>query len=280
MQHLPLPVPAADDEAVVNKLAKDPFWTPHQAAWIAAYQAYHASGGSPFSVQPHNFGPGISDRQYALYSSRKKSGVLKKMRRKKGLKSCPVCGSPVTGDLDHYLPRDVYPEFSIMRANLVPACTHCNSGVKGATVHGGNPRRFIHPYFDAWATQPIWHVEIVPPYRAATFKPLPLPGLPPPQDDIVDFHLENVLGTQFHLSMHNYWSSLPGQLKLRDEVLTIATVTQQIDLELAVAVLAGGVNSWQAALLRGLRGDPAAIQHLQQEAFAAVLPPMVPAPVP
>lgn len=274
MQHLPLPVAAAEDEAVVNKLARTASWTPHQADWIAAYQAYQANGGSPFAIDPHDFGPGVADLQYALYDSRSRSGELGRMRRKAGLKSCPVCGSPVTGDLDHYLARNTYPEFSIMRANLVPACRHCNSGAKGTTVHGGDPRRFIHPYFDPWAAQAIWFVEIVPPYKAATFKPRPVPGLPAPQGEIVEFHLENVLGTQFHLSMATYWSSLPGQLKIRDPELTIVSVTQQIDQELRVALHSGGTNCWQAALLRGIRDDVAAIDHLRQEAIAAVLPPM------
>lgn len=276
MQHLPLPVTAAADEAEVNKLAKDAFWQPHQAAWIAAYQTYQANGGSPFAVVAHNFGPGIGDRQYALYDNRKNSGELKRMRKKEGLKSCPFCGSPVTGSLDHYLPRDLYREFSIMRANLVPACMHCNSSTKGTTVHGVNPRRFIHPYFDAWAAGVLWFVEIVPPYKAATFKPRPMPALPAPQDQIVAFHLDNVLGTQFGLSMDTQWSSLPGQIKLRDPNLTTASVTTQLLQELRVAYHAGGENCWLAALLRGILGDPGAIEHMRQEAIAAPMPPLPP----
>jgi hypothetical protein len=209
MQYLPLPVKPEDDEAVVKKLGEDPAWTPHEAKWIAAYKTYQASKGSPFIVTAHDFGPGIGELQYKLYDTRKGSGVLLRMRRKANLKSCPVCGSPVTGSLDHYLPRALYREFSIMRANLVPACMHCNSSSKGSTVHGGDPKRFIHPYFDNWAANVLWYVEIIPPYRAATFAPRPMPGLPAPRDEIVAFHLWNVLGTQFKLSMETAWSSLP-----------------------------------------------------------------------
>lgn len=274
MQHLPLPVTTDADEAVITKLAEAATWKPHKDDWIAAYRAYQANRGSPFAVDPHDFGPGVHDRQYKLYDTRKNSGELGRMRRKAGLKSCPVCGSPVTGDLDHYLARKIYPEFSIMRANLVPACRHCNSGVKGQKIHGGNPRRFIHPYFDRWAEQAIWYVEIVPPYKAATFRPRPLPGLLVPQNEIVAFHLENVLGTQFHLSMATEWSSLPGQVKRRDPELTAESVTRQVCLELSVALHAKGTNSWQAALLRGLQGDAAATEHLRQEAIAAPIPPL------
>lgn len=278
MQHLPLPVIAAADEAEVNKLAKQAYWQPHHAAWIAAYQTYQANAGSPFAVVAHDFGLGVGERQYALYDSRRKSGELKRMRKKAGLKSCPVCGSPVTGSLDHYLPRDLYREFSIMRANLVPACMHCNSSTKGTTVHGGDPRRFIHPYYDSWAANVLWFVEILPPYKAATFKPQPVPGLPAPRDQIVAFHLENVLGTQFELSMATHWSSLPGQIKLRDPELTAASVLAQLQQELRVALHAGGSNCWLAALLRGILMSPGSIEHLRREAIAFQLPPMPPAP--
>lgn len=274
MHHLPLPATAAEDEAVVNKLAEDPCWAPHAADWIAAYQTYRASGGSPFSITALDLSADLHSRKYNLYDTRGGSGPLLRIRRTKGLKSCPVCGSPVTGSLDHYLPRDIYPEFSIMRANLVPACMHCNSGVKGKTVHGGDPRRFIHPYFDQWASQALWFVEIVPPYEAARFVPRPLPNLPAPQDEIVTFHLANVLGMQFQLSMATSWSSLPGQLKMRDAELTTGSVLHQLDLELRVARHAGGDNSWQAALLRGISANALAIEHLRQEAIAAEMPPL------
>lgn len=277
MQHLQLPVSAADDEAVVNTLAKDARWAPHQAAWIAAYRAYHASGGSPFAVNAHDFGPGVGDLQYRLYDTRKNSGELKRMRTKAGLKSCPLCGSPVTGSLDHYLPRDKYREFSIMRANLVPACMHCNSSSKGTTVHGGGQKRFIHPYYDTWAANVLWRVEVVPPYKAATFRPHPMPGLPAPQGEIVAFHLENVLGTQFALSMETNWSSLPGQVKIRDPELTTGSVTAQLQQDLQVTGLAGGGNCWLAALLRGILANGDAIEHVRQQAIVAPLPPLAPA---
>ncbi|WP_156648560.1 hypothetical protein [Methylobacterium sp. Leaf108] len=163
-----------------------------------------------------------------------------------------------------------------MRANLVPACQHCNSGVKGTTVHGGDPRRFIHPYYDQWAAQAIWFIQIMTPYQAATFKPRPMPNLTVTQNDIVSFHLENVLGSQFHLSMATHWSSLPGQLKIRDPALTSESLKRQIDLELAVALHSTGQNGWQAALLRGIRGDAGAIEYLRREADATELPPMPP----
>lgn len=274
MQQLDLPVTAAADEAVVNLLAKDAFWKPHQAPWIAAYKAYQTACGSPFVITAHVFAPGVGKRQSELYDSRKTSGELKRMRQKTGLKSCPVCGSPVTGSLDHYLPRAQFREFSIMRANLIPSCMHCNSSSKGTTVHGGSPRRFIHPYYDTWADDDLWFVEVSRPYEAAKFTPRPTAGLPAPRDQIVAFHIENVLGTQFLLSMDTHWSSLPGQVKIRGSDLTTAGVTAHLEQDLLVARHASGDNSWPAALLRGILGDANAIEHIRVKAIAALMPPM------
>jgi hypothetical protein len=68
------------------------------------------------------------------------------------------------------------------------------------------------------------------------------------------------------------WSTLPGQIKLRDPILSLQSVTDQIGLELRVALMSRGVNSWQAALMRGILEEPAAIAHLLQEAIVALLP--------
>lgn len=160
-----------------------------------------------------------------------------------------------------------------MRANLVPACGACNSGMKGSLVKGDDPRRFIHPYFDVWATQEIWYVEIRPPYEAATFKPLPAPQLQTPHKQIVEFHLKNVLGKQFYHSMANEWSSLPGQLKLKDPKLTIVSIKELLEIELRCVKHSDGENCWKAALIRGILRNNAAIKYLKDQALVAPFPP-------
>lgn len=273
MQKLPLPITAADDEMVVKRLGKQSAWKAHEADWLNAYKRYQAKGGNPFDVTPAGFAAEIGKRQYELYDSRRNGGPLKRIREQSGLKSCPVCGSPVTGDLDHYLPRKIYPEFSIMRANLVPACTHCNSGSKGTMVSGTAPERFIHPYFDGWASGDLWFVAIAPPFEAATFKPKPLNVLSKARRLIVGFHLDNVLGKQFARSMETIWSNLPGQLKMRNPSLGESGLIDELQLELRVAAMSSGNNSWPAALLRGILQNEAALDYLAEQIALADLPP-------
>lgn len=264
MMKLPLPATPDEDKAVLTKICASPAWAPHKAAWEQAYDTYRLHGGDPHSVTPTNFGQGVSDLQYKLYDGRKRTKPLAGIRRQKGLLSCPMCGSLSTGSLDHYLPREVFSEFSIMRANLIPACTHCNSHEKGNTYIGPPPARFIHPYFDAWAHRPIWQVEIVPPYVAARFRPIPTPLVVPPNRQIVVFHLDNLLGTQFELSMSNWWSTLPELIRLRigGGPATLPIVAQAIADELHASLVTTGTNSWLSAAFRGLASDGGAVADL------------------
>lgn len=62
---------------------------------------------------------------------------------------CPFCGGlGVPANLDHYLPKDSFPQFSVLPVNLVPSCRDCNIGEKG-TYFAVNPEeQFLQPYVD------------------------------------------------------------------------------------------------------------------------------------
>jgi len=62
---------------------------------------------------------------------------------------CPFCGVSESGTLDHYLPKELYPEFSVFALNLVPSCAKCNTRKRTLIVdENTNVRYFLHPYFD------------------------------------------------------------------------------------------------------------------------------------
>ncbi|GKS88659.1 hypothetical protein [Acidovorax sp. SUPP2539] len=63
---------------------------------------------------------------------------------------CPFCGLSESSTLDHYLPKEKYPEFSIFPRNLVPSCGVCNTRKKDRILEDGTDvRMFLHPCFDA-----------------------------------------------------------------------------------------------------------------------------------
>lgn len=62
---------------------------------------------------------------------------------------CPFCGISESSTLDHYLPKEQYPEFSIFPKNLVPSCAICNTRKRDRILdEGTNVRMFLHPYYD------------------------------------------------------------------------------------------------------------------------------------
>ena len=62
---------------------------------------------------------------------------------------CPFCGISESSTLDHYLPKERYPEFSVFPNNLVPSCAVCNTRKRDRILDDGtNVRMFLHPCYD------------------------------------------------------------------------------------------------------------------------------------
>lgn len=62
---------------------------------------------------------------------------------------CPYCsGIGVSKNLDHYLAKKLYPQFSVLPANLVPACRDCNMGEKGDASAQHAEEQVIQPYLE------------------------------------------------------------------------------------------------------------------------------------
>lgn len=264
MKKLPLPS-AADDLDYLDRLCRSAPWTPHLGLWQSAYGDYRRNKGNPWKLKPKSFVPDVSAEQRALYKNRADTSWVSTIRHA-SLQSCPMCGSPVTGSVDHYLPKEEFPEFAMMAANLVPACIQCNSGAKGRTFQGSKPaERFIHPYFDAMADGTLWYTRIVPPFPAASFEAKPMPQFSGRTKARIVFHLENVLGPQFHRSAENWWATFPQYL--RDEVgtsdpITVREAKYHTARSLRTSILTSGVNSWKASFLRGILSDVNACRYL------------------
>lgn len=268
MWALELPITQAEEDKKLASILKSAaHFRPHETVWKKAYANYRAAKGDPWLVSASTFQPSIKAEQLELYTNRKNGGPIKRIRETKGIRCCPVCGSPSIGTLDHYLPKEDYPEFSVLASNLVPACGLCNSGAKGRTVKGSSsPERFIHPYFDRWAEEAVWQVEITPNYAAATFKAVPNPTLTGTAKTTITFHLGHVFGPQFHVQMATYWQELPEAVADHRDFLT--DLGQVWSDELKWSARSFGLNGWRTALIRGVIADAAAQSYLEQKALA------------
>lgn len=60
---------------------------------------------------------------------------------------CPLCSVRDADTIDHYLPKSLYPIFSVTPINLVPACSTCNTGKK-ISFPKDSSEQTLHPYYD------------------------------------------------------------------------------------------------------------------------------------
>jgi hypothetical protein len=62
---------------------------------------------------------------------------------------CQYCGiNHDATDFDHYLPKDLFAEFSTLALNLVPCCSRCNNLKHGAWLDENGTRMIVSFYFD------------------------------------------------------------------------------------------------------------------------------------
>lgn len=62
---------------------------------------------------------------------------------------CPFCGISESSTLDHYLPKEQYPEFSVFPSNLCPSCAVCNTRKRDRILdEGTHVRMFLHACYD------------------------------------------------------------------------------------------------------------------------------------
>ena len=63
-------------------------------------------------------------------------------------KLCPYCSVTPVKTVDHFLPQSKFPQYTVLPANLVGACSDCNKE-KDATSSEALTDQFFHPYFES-----------------------------------------------------------------------------------------------------------------------------------
>ncbi|MFJ3928544.1 HNH endonuclease [Streptomyces sp. NPDC090022] len=62
-------------------------------------------------------------------------------------KRCPLCSQGTVYELDHFVPKSLYPALCVDPLNLVPACERCNK-LKGSMQPRSAEDTLLHPYLD------------------------------------------------------------------------------------------------------------------------------------
>ncbi|MCZ4311614.1 HNH endonuclease [Vibrio atlanticus] len=135
--------------------------------------------------------------------------MLFRMRKKHKLLACPSCGedgAPTT--LDHYLPKERFPELSICIENLTPMCTECQTKKHTHYSTSSGLKRFFHPYFDV-IRDSFFHVEITPPFDAPRCFELKVVRCEPKQARLL---LSHIVGIQLKPRIEEYCESMHDNL--------------------------------------------------------------------
>ena len=72
---------------------------------------------------------------------------------------CPICELRDATELDHYIPRMLFPEFSIHSFNLIPTCHECNH-IKSEKWCKDNKRLFFNAYYDTPTKEFLFNISV------------------------------------------------------------------------------------------------------------------------
>ncbi len=224
-----------------------------------SYEQYMAAQGHPAHIGTTPISPQTGKCLQALYSSPPSDlAHIREIRTSRETHTCPMCGSMHCGTLDHYLPKNGYPVFSVFSKNLVPACS-CN-GKRGESLFGTHPdERVLHPYFDQCLDRRLLYARIE---ALGSVPKISIALTVFPTDPLyraIDFHVKAVVrktGVLKYLS--DRWSAFfrkPDNVvrAFRDNLRSEDEVRHALERELAcLDDLHGSKNNWNSMFVFGM----------------------------
>lgn len=269
--------PDSDNDDYIDKVVAQrqggvnaAFFTDLMPGWKARVQAYKDTSGDPCVLKPWPDVQHHAKKFHNLYLSPADDSVqgpILQGLRSRELQLCPACGEDGTPNtLDHYLPKQTYPEFSITAYNLFPMCDICQGEKGTATVNAANERLFMHPYFDQFTDAQVFCLRIGRPFESPQIISLyPNPGLSAAQQALVMRHLNELgIGRRYN---HFFKSEYMRLLRL---VKSIRQKGQNVRMQLDTFceyALHKSVNSWGHVFYTGVIADAALMDYLEAGAL-------------
>lgn len=248
-----------------------------KADWQLAIEAYISHEGDPSHLIPLELSEYTQNEEeaaarkaslIALYTPKPHKlpyAILERMRREHGLLHCPSCGATgAPGTLDHYLPKAVFPELSIVLLNLVPMCSDCQ-GVKLSEFSsdtGG--KRFFHPYFDV-IRDPLIRVEFVQPYRSPSFNILTNPALDRSLAELAKLHYSGLeFEIRFRRFLETKYMHLLKQARLHRNTPQRVSFSDLLAMHLQREESEKSINAWEAIFYRSVLEDQQLLHYFEQ----------------
>ncbi|SCB59111.1 hypothetical protein GA0061105_106157 [Rhizobium aethiopicum] len=167
---------------------------------------------------------------------------------------CPYCSLDQNPDLDHFLPKAPFPEFSLHGPNLIPICTPCNRKKLNAYKDANGDRIFLNPAFEPSIDASILEATIAYPAQKAfvSYKINDHGLLPPGERAIAHRHFRRLgLAGRYQRRAHGFLASLKLGLAGKSLAVKQQTLQRKVD----VAHEGRPLNDWEAALAQAIQTD-------------------------
>ena len=168
--------------------------------------------------------------------------------------ACPYCNTTIVDSIDHALPTAVYPEFSVLAQNLVPACGTCNRK-KGEECSKWSGVNLMHPYFVHIPDDAILFAKVVVDGEKVTwgFYLQKIAGIEEGQFESIKnlFNLLDLADLYYQVSVGDVIDRI-GHLEELQVAGGAAEVRRYFQMEAESSRKSRGENYWKTAILRAL----------------------------
>ncbi len=161
-------LPAVDDEQVYDQVTaakrqSRPYLLSARSTVFDAYDSYATAAPDLAHLPPVVLTKRQQEALIHAYSVETKpfARLREQLADPVILARCPFCGIGETSTLDHYLPKELHPQFAIYSRNLVACCSPCNTRKSDLVLNDATDTRlFLHPYFDLVPNKQFVTVQI------------------------------------------------------------------------------------------------------------------------
>jgi 5-methylcytosine-specific restriction endonuclease McrA len=213
---------------------------------------------------------GVKDNMKGMYRSTTEEAVaIRRAIRKSAPERCPYCGRPTKPNtIDHFLPQDSHPEYSIYFKNLIPCCRDCNYLKLAKTWNDNGIRYFLNPYYDPFILdKEIVTVDIYPDFNTPLFAfTHDWSGANSDSRTICESHfkeldvtglLKQFCAQRLRTIRRKYVSDI------RAGTMSVDYITRDLTNEAEAYIIDFGLNCWEAVLYRAILKNDALMQFIK-----------------
>jgi hypothetical protein len=213
------------------------------------------------NISPHGFITVEKDTLLKLYSY--KFSLIQELKIElttldgKVDNTCQYCTIGEVGTLDHILPKETFPEFSVNPKNLFPCCSKCNSK-KGENFIEHGIRQFLNLYLDELPEEQYLFVSIDDLGNTIKFKYYleNIHNIDTDLFQLINNHYTKLdLLTRFNENSYNVVSELVSSINETKEHLELSVVKDILESQCEKEKLIYGHNFWKIILKLALIND-------------------------